>query len=142
MGLDWLVLKCQSCERAFGKSRHAKDLHCPHCNHIEAKVLSRHMNANEAGDAVSASNVPAEIREQLSNRLKEQVPPKSPQHNESIDGHSILSLAADEDGIVTIESLKQVLGTVNFPMDAESFAEQACAEGELLRDGPDRWKRA
>ena len=142
MGLDWLVLKCQSCERAFGKSRHAKDLHCPHCNHVEAKVLSRHLNANDAGDAVSASNVPTEIREQLSNLLKEQTPSKSGQQNEPIDGHNILSLASDEQGIVTLDSLKKILTSMNLPMDAESFAEQACAEGELLRDGPNRWKRA
>jgi len=142
MGLDWLVLKCQSCELAFGKSRHAKDLHCPHCNHVEAKVLSRHMNANEASNAVSSSNVPSEIREQLSSRLKEQVTPKSPQQSEPIDGHSILSLAVDEDGIVTLDSLKKVLGAMNFPMNAETFAEQACAEGELLREGPNLWKRA
>jgi len=100
------------------------------------------MNANEASDAVSASNVPPEIRELLSNRLKEQAPSKSRQQNEPIDGNTILSLASDEEGIVTLESLKRVLFSMNLPMDAESFAEQACAEGELLRNGPNLWKRA
>ena len=100
------------------------------------------MNANEASNAVSASNVPPEIREQLSSRLKEQAPSKPMLQNGPIDGHGILSLAADEDGIVTLESLQNNLGKMNPPMDAESFAEQACAEGELLRDRPNRWKRA
>jgi hypothetical protein len=63
-------------------------------------------------------------------------------NSEPLDGHSILSKAADENGIVTIESLEKVLVGMNPKLNAESFAEQACAEGELLQDGPNRWKRA
>ena len=141
MALPWLVLECESCELAFGKSRNAKDLHCPHCNHSQSKVISRHLNANEASDAVSAYNVPLEIRQQLSDLLNQQTPAKPIVENTPIDGNSILSLASDDDGYVTIESLEKILGRQNISMDAELFAEQACAEGELLRDGPNRWKR-
>jgi|ETNmetMinimDraft_32_1059908.scaffolds.fasta_scaffold08795_6 hypothetical protein len=141
MGLDWLVLKCESCELAFGKSRHAKDLHCPHCNHSQSKVISRHLNANQASRAVSASNVPPEIQEQLSDWLTDQHESFQSPENESVDGNSILYSASDKDGIVTLESLQKTLLQMNLPLDAELFAEQACAEGELLRDGTNRWKR-
>ena len=43
---------------------------------------------------------------------------------------------------IIVESIKIGLSQMNLNMDAEVFAEQACAEGELLQDGPNRWKRA
>jgi len=139
---SWLVLLCQSCERAFGKPRSAKNLLCPHCNHNDAKVLSRHFSANAASDAVSVANVPPEIQKQLSSWLNDQpqTPPMSA--SDSVDGYSVLSKAADENGIVTIDSLEKVLKESNLKISAESFAEQACAEGELLQDGPNQWQRA
>jgi LSD1 subclass zinc finger protein len=142
MELPWLVLLCQSCDRAFGKPRGSKDLRCPHCNHADSKVLSRHMSASEASNAVSVANVPPEIRNQLSSWLDEQehMAPKS--NTGSIDGRSILSEAVDENGLVTIDSLQIVLKKANLAIDAEAFAERACAEGELLQDGPNRWKCA
>ena len=117
-------------------------MQCPHCNHFEAKILSRHFSANEASNAVSAANVPPEIREQLSSWLNDQKVTQQMANSEPLDGHSILSKATDENGIVTIESLEKVLEDANSKINAESFAEQACAEGELLQDGPNRWKRA
>ena len=142
MDPPWLVLLCQSCERAFGKPSGSKNLRCPHCNHGDSKVLSRHMNASEASNAVSVANVPPEIRDQLSSWLDEQEQVTSMSDSGSIDGRSILSQAADENGLITIDSLQIVLRKTNFKMGAEAFAERACAEGELLQDGHNRWKRA
>ena len=139
---SWLVLLCQSCQRAFGKPRGSKDLRCPHCNHAESKILSRHMNASEASNAVSVANVPPEIREQLSTWLDQQEEASPTSNQGPVDGDSILSKATDVNGIVTVESIKMALGQMNLNMDAEVFAERACAEGELLQDGPNRWKRA
>jgi len=137
---SWLVLMCQSCERAFGKPRRGKDLRCPHCNHPESKILSRHMDANEASDAVSVANVPPEIRDQLSTWIQKQ--PRDVSESEPVDGYTILSRATDEDGFITLDSPKKSLSTLNSPLDAEAFAEEASAEGELLRVAPNRWKRA
>ena len=142
MDPPWLVLLCQSCDRAFGKPNGSKDLRCPHCNHGDSKVLSRHMNASEASNAVSVANVPPEIRDQLSSWLDEQEQVTSMSDSGSIDGRSILSQAADENGFITIDSLQIILTKANLKMGAEAFAERACAEGELLQDGPNRWKRA
>ena len=138
----WLVLLCQSCERAFGKPAGGKNLNCPHCNAIESKVLSRHLNANEASDAVSVANVPPEIRNQLSSWLEKEKKVTETVRDGSIDGAMILSKASNEDGIVTLKSLQGALLSLNIGMNPEAFAEYACAEGELLRDGPNRWKRA
>ena len=140
MAPSWLVLMCQSCELAFGKPRRGKDLHCPHCNHSESKILSRHMDANEASDAVSVANVPPEIRHQLAAWIKKQ--PRDTPGSESVDGYTILSRASDEDGLITLDSLKKALSALNSPLDAEAFAEEASAEGELLRVAPNCWKRA
>ena len=142
MDPPWLVLLCQSCDRAFGKPNGSKDLRCPHCNHGDSKVLSRHMNASEASNAVSVANVPPEIRDQLSSWLDEQEQVTSMSDSGSIDGRSILSQAADENGFITIDSLQIILTKANLKMGAEAFVERACAEGELLQDGPNRWKRA
>ena len=139
MAPSWLVLMCQSCEQAFGKPKRATDLRCPHCNHPESKILSRHMNASEASDAVSVANVPPEIRDQLATWIQKQ--PKGISEPEPVDGHTILSRATDEDGFITLDSLKKALSSLNSPLVAEAFAEEASAEGELLNVGVNRWKR-
>jgi hypothetical protein len=100
------------------------------------------MNANEASDAVSVANVPPEIRDQLSSWLDQQIETRSMASSCPLDGRQILAKAADESGIVTLESLQIVLRNTNSNIDAEAFAEQACAEGELLRDGANCWKCA
>ena len=100
------------------------------------------MSASEASNAVSVANVPPEIREQLSTWLDQQEGASSTPNHGPVDGDSILSKAEDENGIITVESIKIALSQMNLNMDAEVFAEQACAEGELLQDGPNRWKRA
>ena len=97
------------------------------------------MDANEAGDAVSLANVPSEIRDQLATWMQKQ--PKIISESDSVDGNTILSKATDDDGFITLESLKQALSALNSPIDAEAFAEQASAEGELIRVDPNRWKR-
>ena len=140
MAPSWLVLMCQSCELAFGKPRRGKDLRCPHCNHPESNILSRHMDANEASDAVSVANVPPEIRNQLATWMQKQ--PKRASESEPVDGFTILSHATDEDGFITLESLKQALISLNSPIDAEALAEEASAEGELIQVDSNRWKRA
>ena len=99
------------------------------------------MNASEASNAVSVANVPPEIREQLSTWLDEQEVASPTLNHGAVDGHSILAKATDDNGIVTIESLKIALSQLNLGIDPEIFAEQACAEGELLQDGLNRWKR-
>ncbi|MCS5534660.1 MAG: hypothetical protein NZ802_02275 [Candidatus Poseidoniales archaeon] len=117
-------------------------MRCPHCNHSESKILSRHMNANEASDAVSVANVPSEIRDQLRTWVENERQLHPTSQSEPVDGPTILSMATDEDGFITVDSLKMALRVLNFTIDAESFAEQASAEGELLRVAPNRWKRA
>jgi hypothetical protein len=100
------------------------------------------MSANEASNAVSVANIPPEIRNQLSTWLDEQENHAPASDLGSVDGRSILSEAADENGLITIDSLQIVLEKVNLKIDAEAFAERACAEGELLQHGLDRWKCA
>tara|TARA_Y100000994_G_scaffold77880_1_gene64323 strand:+ start:5276 stop:5500 length:225 start_codon:yes stop_codon:yes gene_type:complete len=66
-------------------------------------------------------------------------------HSNSVspsDGSSILTSAENEDGIITLESLRKALFSAGFDIDAEGFAERASAEGELMRVGADCWKRA
>ena len=97
------------------------------------------MDANEASDAVSLANVPSEIRDQLATWMQKQ--PKIISESDSVDGNAILSKATDDDGFITLESLKEALSALNSPIDAEAFAEEASAEGELIRVDSNRWKR-
>ena len=137
----WLVLQCESCNRTFGRQSTGKSLACPHCNHADAKVLSRHHSAGEASKAVSVANTPPEIREQLSTWMNQQSNSTHSTEKSPIDGDNILSKSEDEEGYVTLESLRKVLVSSNIQIDAESFAEHACSEGQLMRAGVNRWKR-
>ena len=99
------------------------------------------MSANEASDAVALGNVPPEIREQLKDWMQKEVPSPSASSSVPVDGNTILSKATDDDGFITVESLKQALNALNSSIDAEAFAEAASAEGELIRVDSNRWKR-
>ena len=99
------------------------------------------MSANEASDAVALGNVPPEIREQLKDWMQKEAPSPSASSPVPIDGNTILSKATDDDGFITLESLKKALSALNSPLDAEAFAETASAEGELIRVDSNRWKR-
>ena len=138
----WLVLQCESCGRAFGRQSTSKSIVCPHCNHADAKILSRHLNATDASNAVSLANVPPEIRDQLSTLMNQQTQPFHSNSDNPPDGTSILVAAENKDGIITLESLRKALFSAGYDIDAEGFAEQASAEGELMRVGTDCWKRA
>ena len=141
MDAVWLVLKCESCERAFGRQSSSKSITCPHCNHADAKILSRHLNAKEASKAVSLANVPAEIRDQLSTWMHQQPQLFDSSRDTPVDGSTILALAEDESGLITLESLDKALVFAGVNIDAEGFAERASAEGELMNIGPNCWKR-
>ncbi len=137
----WLVLQCQSCGQSFGRQSSSKSIACPHCNHADAKVISRHFTATEASDAVSLANVPTEIRDQLSNWISQQPPTFDSSQNTPVDGNSILAKAENEDGIITLQSLRNALVSLGMDIDVEEFAEHASAEGELIRFGTNCWKR-
>lgn len=99
------------------------------------------MSANEASDAVALGNVPPEIREQLKDWMQKEASSPSASPSAPVDGNTILSKATDDDGFITVESLKKALGALNSSIDAEAFAEEASAEGELIRVDSNRWKR-
>ena len=99
------------------------------------------MSANEASDAVALGNVPPEIREQLKDWMQTEDPSPSASSSAPVDGNTILSKATDDDGFITVESLKKALSALNSSIDAEAFAETASAEGELIRVDSNRWKR-
>jgi hypothetical protein len=100
------------------------------------------MSANDASDAVSVANVPSEIRDQLATWLENEKSSQPKQEILPTDGQTVLTYAMDDDGIITLESLEKALKALNSSMEAEHFAEQACAEGELLQAGVNCWKRA
>jgi len=137
----WLVLACNSCERLFGKHKTAKNLACPHCNHPESKIISRHIDSERARDAISMANVPPEIRDQLAQMI-ESKKSKQFRKSRSVDGPSVLAIATDADGIITIDSIQAALDELNSNMDAEDFAMGASAEGQLIMLAPNVWKRA
>ena len=137
---SWLVHLCAACKRAFGKSRQSKDLRCPHCNRSESSIISRHHSAEEARDAVSLANVPPEIRGDLQIWQAKEKRHQAPVPVSDVDGGSVLATAADDNGELNLESVEISLLNHNSHIDAEAFIEQACADGEWLRAGPNRWK--
>ena len=109
----WLVLQCQLQPIFFGRQSTGKSLACPHCNHADAKILSRHLSANEASKAVSVANVPPEIRDQLSTWMEQQPQLFDAGPEVPVDGVTILAEAEDESGLITPDSLQKHC----FPLD-------------------------
>lgn len=138
--MPWNVLLCQGCQRAFGTSSQAKSRACPHCNNSDARLISSHDKASNARDAVALANTPPEIRNQLAGWMAKEKQREAPVPVQSIDGDSVLAQAADEEGICTLAAIELAIAQHNSVMDAESFIESACAQGELLRLPDGRWR--
>ncbi len=88
------------------------------------------------------ANVPPEIRDQLSTWMEQQPQLFDAGPEVPVDGVTILADAEDESGLITLDSLQKALISAGLNFDAEGFASQACAEGELMHVGPNCWKRA
>ena len=137
----WNVRLCEGCARTFGRDGESVNSRCPHCGSAASKVISKHLKASDARDAVSMSNVPLEIRGELSAWMAKEKLRDAPIPVQSIDGARVLLDASDENRIVTLEMIEIAISNQNSVMDAESFIEQACAEGQLLRLADGTWQR-
>ena len=136
----WIVFLCGSCNAAYGKSRSSKDMRCTHCNHADGVIISRHQNAEDARNAITIANTPPEIKSDLEKWIKNSESRNSSVKITNIDGDQVLKQSADEDGIVSLESIEITLLEMRAEIGADEFAEQASAAGELLRIGNNLWR--
>ncbi len=136
----WIVLMCGYCKAAYGKSHSSKDMRCTHCNHADGVIISRHQNAEEARKAITIANTPPEIRSDLEKWMKESESRNPSVKTTNIDGHKVLAQSADQDGIVSLESIEITLLEMRAEIGPDEFIEQASAAGELLRIGNNLWR--
>lgn len=137
-----MVWLCSVCEHAYGRSKKSKDSRCPHCNQTERSVMSSHSDASEARKAISLLNTPPEIRDQLQHWIKKNESMDfRPMKSKNVDGNSVLDLAENDEGFVTLDALQIALNSLQSTISAEEFAENACAAGELMITGSGIWQR-
>ena len=142
MERPWVVWLCSVCEHAYGRSKKSKDSRCPHCNQTERSVMSSHSDASEARKAISLLNTPPEIRDQLQHWVeKNESMDFRPMKSKNVDGNSVLDLAENDEGFVTLDALQIALNSLQSTISAEEFAENACAAGELMITGSGIWQR-
>ena len=138
----WVVWMCSTCGHAYGRSRKSQDARCPHCNQTDRKSMSSHEDAAEAKKAISLLNTPPEIRNQLEEWIeKNESIDFRPMKSKNVDGSSVLDMAENENGVVTLESLEIALKSLQSEISAEDFADNACAAGELMMTGNGIWQR-
>ncbi len=140
--VEWKVLLCADCDRAYGRSSRARDLSCPHCGgSTEPRLLSRHLNPEDAQDAISNANIPQEIRSELTKLMSDSRKREKTSKRISVDDlPALLRAAADEAGELDIDSLRIQLAVAGSGNDAETFAEDAAIAGILLNIGAGRWR--
>lgn len=139
---SWVVWMCSTCGHAYGRSKKSQDTRCPHCNQTDRKVMSSHEDAADAKKAISFLNTPPEIRNQLEQWIeKNEKNDFRPMKSKNVDGSSVLDMAENEEGIVTLESLEITLKSIQSEISAEDFADNACAAGELMICGNGIWQR-
>ena len=137
-----MVWRCLRCEHAYGRSRKSRDLRCPHCNQTERHSLSSHEDAADAKKAISILNTPPEIRDQLERWIeKNENLDFRPMKSKNVDGNSVLEIAENDEGFVTLESIQSALNSIQSTISAEDFADNACAAGELMISGNGIWQR-
>ncbi|MDP6907101.1 MAG: hypothetical protein QF440_06770 [Candidatus Thalassarchaeaceae archaeon] len=141
METTWVVRLCTPCGRAYGKSSRSKDIRCLHCNHSENEIISRHNKPEDAQKAVTLHNTPPEIRDELQQWMDKSAELDfRPSRTRNVDGERVLSLAADNEGIVTLESVQMVLDQMRSKITSENFLDAANAAGELLFIEPGVWR--
>lgn len=140
--VEWKVLLCADCDRAYGRSSRARDLSCPHCGgSTEPRLLSRHLNPEDAQGAISNANIPQEIRSELTKKMGDSRKREKRSKRIRVDElPALLQAAADEAGELDVDSLRIQMAIAGMGDDAETFAEDASTAGILLNIGPGRWR--
>jgi hypothetical protein len=140
--VEWKVLLCADCDKAYGRSSRARDLSCPHCGgSTEPRLLSRHLNPEDAQNAISHANVPQEIRLELAKKMGDSRKREKRSKRIRVDDlPALLQAAANESGELDADSLRIQMAIAGIGDDAETFAEDAAIAGVLLNIGPGRWR--
>tara|TARA_B100000686_G_scaffold342370_1_gene421382 strand:+ start:888 stop:1331 length:444 start_codon:yes stop_codon:yes gene_type:complete len=139
----WILLKCP-CGNFFG-SRLGSSSSCTRCsNSKDIVTASSYSSPEKLADAVSRSNMPEELSNEVSKRLsniesrKNRARKRDSQSRESII--SAMREATGQDGLLSLKSVRESLFDRGMSdIDPWNLIEDAEREGILHRAGEEMW---
>jgi len=133
----YTVVRCASCKRCWGIKGRPRT--CPHCGAAtgdDTLIVSTVENASELQWEVALANTPEQLREQLRNAMPKAIEVRDDPSATLL--FSCIRMAAVDD-IVKLERLGGVLRGNGIIISAEDVAEEAEAQGLLLRQSDDSY---
>ena len=133
----YTVVRCASCKRCWGIKGRPRT--CPHCGAAtgdDTLIVSTVENASELQGEVALANTPEQLREQLRNAMPKAIEVRDDPSATLL--FSCIRMAAVDD-IVKLERLGGVLRGNGIIISAEDVAEEAEAQGLLLRQSDDSY---
>tara|TARA_B100001996_G_scaffold372328_1_gene348587 strand:+ start:2862 stop:3305 length:444 start_codon:yes stop_codon:yes gene_type:complete len=140
----WVLLKCP-CGNFFGSSL-GSNTSCTRCsNSKDIVTASSYPSPEKLADAVSRSNMPDEISNEVSKRLsKIETRQNRARERESQGRESVISAmreATGQDGIMSLKSVRESLIDRGLKeVDPWELIEDAEREGILHRAGVEAWR--
>ncbi|MCH2428941.1 MAG: hypothetical protein MK168_06415 [Candidatus Thalassarchaeum sp.] len=137
----WALNRCE-CGHSFGTMGNSS-MSCSRCGSSKSRIVKNFDDAQSLSDAVSMSNMPKEIAEDIGEKLSSynRRPQKATSsHSNASKLIRAMRDATGDDGQLTLKSLSVVLDRMEISeTSAEKLIGQAEFEGKLLREGPDSW---
>jgi len=133
----YTVVRCASCKRCWGIKGRPRT--CPHCGAAtgdDTLIVSTVDNASELQREVALANTPEQLRKQLRDAMPKAIEVRDDPSAALL--FSCIKMAAVDD-IVELERLGGVLRGNGIIISAEDVAEEAEAQGLLLRQSEDSY---
>ena len=138
----WILVRC-TCGNSFG-SRKASFALCPRCGSSKGKTQREFESPESLAEAVAASNLPNQIRQEVEDRIAVEESRKAAVEEKTRGGpeaiRRIMRQSTSDDGTLTLEALSAELEKEGY---AEPSAEQVMGhaelEGMVVRSGSESW---
>ena len=142
MGADWQLVRCE-CGRSLGVKSGGKP-RCSRCNSTKFTRISEFQDSKSLSEAVAMSNLPPEIREEVSSRINSKARKSQNQQSNFASQKSrvmnAMERSTDSDGILRIKSLEVELFKLGIDgTTPEYLIGQAEIEGILMRHDENSW---
>ena len=127
----YTVVRCAECGKCWGVV--GKTRNCPHCGNPTGdnlQIVSVAENASDLQREVAVANMPENLRDELKEKL-----PRAIEMNENPSASLLYSCIRTSaiDDVINLDRLSGVLRGKGISVQAEEVAEEAVAQGLLIR---------
>ena len=142
MDETWILVRC-ICGNSFG-SRKASFPSCPRCGSSKGKTQREFESPENLAEAVAASNLPNQIRQEVEDRIAVEESRKAAVEEKTRGGpeaiRRIMRQSTSDDGTLTLEALSAELEKEGYTEpSAEQVMGHAELEGMVVRSGSESW---